>query len=70
MTIKLSLQEARDLYQKSTIVRLEKEYLRSAMQSVKNTLEAELASGAVGEKAARECLEVLNEALGVTGDVK
>ncbi|MHB8918590.1 MAG: hypothetical protein ACYC4H_11240, partial [Desulfocucumaceae bacterium] len=33
-------------------------------------LEAGLAAGAVGEKVVRECLGVLNDALGVTGDVK
>jgi len=70
MTIKLSLQEAQDIYQKSNTIRREKEYLRAAMQRVKDILEAGPAAGAVGEEAVRECLGVLNDALGVTGDVK
>ena len=69
MTNKLSLREAQDLYQKSTIIRREKEYLRSAMR-VKDTLEAGPAPGAMGEGAAPERLGILNDALEVTGDVK
>ncbi|HBV95547.1 MAG: hypothetical protein JL50_09660 [Peptococcaceae bacterium BICA1-7] len=70
MTIKLSLQQAQDIYQKSNTILREKEYLRASMQRVKDLLEVGLASGEVGEKAVRECLAELNEALGVTGDVK
>lgn len=70
MTIKISLQEAQDIYQKTNTIRREKEYLRAAMQRVKDILEAGPAAGAVGEKAVRECLGVLNEALGVSGDVE
>lgn len=70
MTIKLSLQEAQDIYQKSNTIRREKDYLRAAMQRVKDILEAGPAEGAVGEEAVRECLAVLNDALGVTGDVE
>ena len=40
------------------------------MQRVKDILEAGPASGPVGEKVVRECLGVLNDALGMTGDVK
>lgn len=69
MTIKLSLKEAQDIYQKTNTIRREKEYLRAAMQRVKEILEAGPAAGALGEEALRECLGVLNDALGVTGDV-
>lgn len=70
MTIKMSLQEAQEIYRRTNKIRREKEYLRSAMQRVKDILEAGPAPGATGEEAVRQCLAVLNDALGVTGDAE
>ncbi|MHB8156386.1 MAG: hypothetical protein ACYDEQ_03215 [Desulfocucumaceae bacterium] len=68
MTIKLSLQEAQDLYQKSNTTRREKEPQGRHAKGEGHTPGP--VSGPVGEKVVRECLGVLNDALGMTGDVK
>ncbi|MFZ5642571.1 MAG: hypothetical protein ACOY46_03135 [Bacillota bacterium] len=65
MAIKMSLQEAQQVYDNLKRLHREKEYLLAVMQRVKDTLEVGMKTGQMGEKAIRQCLNLLNEALGV-----